>query len=102
MSINLLDLILLIPLLLFAFQGYKKGIIIEVATLLALVLGIYAALFFSDYTANLLTGSFNISKEYLNIIAFIVTFIGVLILVLLLGKLLEKVVNLLLLGFINK
>jgi len=102
MSINLLDLILLIPLLLFAFQGYKKGIIIEVATLVALILGIYAALFFSDYTANLLTGSFNINKEYLNIIAFIVTFVGVLILVLLLGKVLEKVVNLLLLGFINK
>jgi len=102
MNINLLDLILLIPLLLFAFQGYKKGIIIEVATLVALVLGIYAALFFSDVTANLLTNSFNIDKEYLNIIAFIATFIGVLILVLLLGKVLEKVVNLLLLGFVNK
>jgi membrane protein required for colicin V production len=102
MNINLLDLILLIPLLLFAFQGYKKGIIIEVATLVALILGIYAALFFSDYTAGLLTKSFNINKEYLNIIAFIVTFIGVLILVLLLGKMLEKVVNLLLLGFVNK
>jgi len=102
MNIGLLDIILLIPLLLFAFQGFKKGIIIEVATLAALVLGIYAALFFSGYTADILTKSFNISKEYLNIIAFIVTFIGVLILVLFLGKALEKVVNLLLLGFVNK
>ena len=102
MSINLLDLIILIPLLLFAFNGYKKGIIIEVTTLAALLLGIYAALFFSDYTANLLTGSFNISKEYLNIIAFVATFIGVLLLVMILGRILEKVVNLLMLGIINK
>ncbi len=102
MNINLLDLILLIPLLLFAFNGYKKGIIIEVTTLAALLLGIYAALFFSDFTANLLTGSFNISKEYLNIIAFIVTFIAVLVIVMIIGKLLEKIVNLLMLGIINK
>lgn len=102
MSINLLDLIILIPLLLFAFNGYKKGIIIEITTLAALLLGIYAALFFSDYTANLLTGSFNISKEYLNIIAFVATFIGVLVLVMILGRLLEKVVNLLMLGIVNK
>jgi len=102
MSINLLDLIILIPLLLFAFNGYKKGIIIEITTLAALILGIYAALFFSDYTANLLAGSFNISKEYLNIIAFVATFIGVLVLVMLLGRVLEKVVNLLMLGIVNK
>ncbi|RLD87408.1 MAG: CvpA family protein [Bacteroidetes bacterium] len=102
MNINLLDLILLIPLLLFAFNGYKKGIIIEVTTLVALVLGIYAALFFSNYTANLLTGSFNISTDYLNIIAFIATFIGVLVAVMIIGKLLEKVVNLLMLGIVNK
>ena len=102
MNINSLDIILLVPLLLFAFNGYKKGIIIEIATLAALVLGIYAALFFSGYTANLLTGSFNISTEYLNIIAFIVTFIGVLIVVMFIGKLLEKIVNLLMLGIVNK
>ncbi len=102
MNINLLDIVLLVPLLLFAFNGYKKGIIIEIATLAALVLGIYAALFFSGYTANLLTGSFNISTEYLNIIAFIVTFIGVLIVVMFIGKLLEKVINLLMLGIVNK
>jgi len=102
MNINLLDLILLIPLLLFAFNGYKKGIIIEVTTLVALLLGIYAALFFSNFTANLLTGSFNISKEYLNIVAFIVTFIAVLVVVMIIGKLLEKLVNLLMLGFVNK
>jgi membrane protein required for colicin V production len=102
MNINLLDIILLVPLLLFAFNGYKKGIIIEITTLAALVLGIYAALFFSDYTANLLAGSFNLSTGYLNIIAFIATFIGVLIVVIFIGKLLEKIVNLLMLGIVNK
>ena len=48
MTINLLDIILLIPLLLFAWNGYKKGFIIELASLAALVLGLYMAFFFSD------------------------------------------------------
>jgi membrane protein required for colicin V production len=102
MEVNLLDIIILIPLLLFAFNGYKKGLIIEIATLIALVLGIYAAIHFSDYTAGLLTESFSIDKEYLSILSFIVTFIVVLVLVLMLGKVLEKLVNILMLGILNK
>jgi membrane protein required for colicin V production len=46
MELNLLDIIILIPLLLFAYNGYKKGLIIEIATLIALVLGIYASIHF--------------------------------------------------------
>ncbi len=102
MEINLLDIIILIPLLLFAYNGFKKGLIIEIATLVALILGIYSAIYFSDYTAGLLTQSFKIDQEYLSIISFIVTFIGVLVLVLLLGKILEKMVNILMLGVLNK
>ena len=102
MEINLLDILILIPLLLFAYHGYKKGLIIEVATLAALLLGIYSAIYFSDFTAGLITQSFKVDKEYLSVISFIVTFIGVLVLVLFLGKILEKLVNVLLLGFLNK
>jgi len=102
MNINLLDLILLIPLLLFGFNGFRKGIIIEITTLIALVFGLYAAIYFSDYTAGLLKDSFEIGKDYLTVVSFVVTFIVVLFLVLLLGKILEKIVNILMLGFLNK
>ena len=54
MSINLLDIILLIPLLWFGYNGYKKGLIIEIASLAAFILGLYFAFYFSDFTAEYL------------------------------------------------
>ncbi len=102
MEINVVDILILIPLLIFAFHGYKKGLIIGIATLVALVLGIYSAIYFSDFTAGMLTQSFDIDEGYISIVAFVVTFIVVILLVLLLGKILEKLVNILMLGFLNK
>ncbi len=102
MTINTLDLIILIPLLLWAWQGYKKGLIISVASLAALVLGLYFAFYFSDFTAGQLTKHFEISPQYLAIISFIVTFVVVVVAVVLVGKILHKFVDVLMLGFLNK
>jgi len=102
MTINLLDILILIPLLLWAYQGYKKGFIISLASLAALILGLYFAFFFSDFTAGKLTEYFTISNEYLAIIAFIVTFVVVVIAVILVGNILQKFIDILLLGFLNK
>ena len=102
MTIILLDIIILVPLALFAWNGYRKGLIIEVASLAALVLGLYMAFFFSDFAAEMLNDLFNMDQKYVAVIAFLMTFIVVLFLVLTLGKALEKVVKILLLGFLNK
>ncbi|RLD42842.1 MAG: hypothetical protein DRI89_06270 [Bacteroidetes bacterium] len=102
MNISLLDIFLLIPMLLFAWGGYKKGLIISLASLAALVFGLYFAFFFSDYAAGLLTEYFTISEKYLAVISFAVTFIVVIAAVILLGNVLEKVINVLMLGFLNK
>ncbi len=102
MSINLLDIILLIPLLWFGYNGYKKGLIIEVASLAAFILGLYFAFYFSDFTAEYLKQFFNVDPKYMAAISFIVTFIGVVIIVLTLAKVLEKFINILMLGFLNK
>ncbi len=102
MNINLLDILLAIPLLLFAWKGYKKGLIIEISTLAALILGLYFAIYFSDFAAGMLTGSFHIDPKYLGTISFVVTFIAVVIMVLAVGKVLEKFINILMLGFLNK
>ena len=102
MSINILDIIIIIPLLLWARQGYNKGLIISVASLAALVLGLYLAFFFSDYTANLLKDYFTIDPDYLAIISFVVTFVVVVIAVILVGNVLQKFIDVLMLGFLNK
>ena len=102
MNINLLDILIIVPLLLFAWNGYKKGLIIELASLAALVIGLYMAFFFSDFAAGLLNDFFDIDQKYVAVLAFILTFIAVLFLVMAVGKIVQKFVDILLLGFLNK
>jgi len=99
---NFLDIIFIIPIIWFAYQGFKRGLIIELASLVALILGIYAALYFSYYAENFLTNNISMDTEYVSIIAFIVTFLIVVIIVYFIGKILEKVINMVALGFLNK
>lgn len=99
---NFIDAIIAIPILWFAYKGFTKGLIIELATLIALLLGIYIAGHFSDYTADFLRNKMDFHSKYMSIISFSITFIGIVLLVMLFGKSLEKVVNVLLLSFVNK
>ena len=102
MPISIIDIVLLVPLAWFTYKGFSKGLIIELATLVGLLLGIYIAGNFSFYTADFLRDKFDFHSQYMNIISFTLTFVGVVILVMLFGKSLEKVVNLFMLSFINK
>lgn len=99
---NFLDIIFIIPIVWFAYQGFKRGLIIELASLLALILGIYAALYFSGYAANFLINSIDMGPKYVPMASFILTFIVVVIIVYFIGKILEKLVNIVALGFLNK
>lgn len=99
---NYLDIILVIPIIWLGYRGFVHGLIIELATLVALVLGIYAGFHFSGYAATFLTEHFSMNEKYVSLVAFILTFIVVVVIVYLIGKLLEKVVNMIALGFVNK
>ncbi len=99
---NFLDFVIIIPLAWFLFKGFRKGLVIEIASLVALILGIYAAVYFSDFLGNFLVRNFGLAKEYVSVVSFTLIFIGVIILIHFLGKAIEKVVNLMALGFMNK
>ena len=97
MNWNWLDVVIVLPVCWFAFKGFKNGLIKELATLAALVLGIWATCRFSDYVATLLG-----DVPWVNILAFVITFLVVLVLVYLFGNLVEKVVTLVIPKFINR
>jgi membrane protein required for colicin V production len=99
---NFLDLIIVIPIVLMAISGFNQGFIKELASLAALVLGIYFAIYFSDVVAALLIKHFDISHRYVFILAFLITFVGVVLLVSLIGRLLDKIASLSALGLVNK
>ena len=99
---NYIDIIIVVLLVVFGIGGWRKGIIIEAATLLGLGLGLYGAFHFSDYTASKLLQYAEIDPKYLHLISFIVTFIVVAVVVNLLGRLLAKIVKTINLGFVDK
>ena len=99
---NYIDIILLLPLLYGAYRGFSRGLIIEVATLLGLLLGVYIAIKFSGYTEDFLRDFLNLSSESLSYVALGVTFLIVVVAISLLGKMLTKLIDIISLGMVNK
>lgn len=99
---NWLDIVLAIPLLWFMYKGFRNGLIMELASLAALILGIFIALHFSIYAEEYLRENFEIADKYLYIISFAITFIIVAVLLFLAGKIIHKLVSIIALGFLNR
>jgi membrane protein required for colicin V production len=93
---------LIIPIIIGAWRGFKKGFVIEIFTLLALLVGIYAGIHFSDYMAAILRDNLGMTSEYLPAISFTVTFLLVGAMVYFAGKMIEKALKLVALGMVNK
>lgn len=98
---NYLDIVILIILALFGLKGLRKGLIIEVVTLLALVVGIFGAMRFSDFTAEHLQEVMNIDPKFLNTIAFVLTFVILVVVVNLIGRAASKLAKTLELGLLD-
>jgi len=97
-----LDIIIIIPLLWGLYRGFTKGFIIELATLIALCLGMVGAIKFSDFVSNYCRINFNWTSEYLPQISFVITFIIIVVLVYLIAKAIEQFVRLAALGIVNR
>lgn len=97
-----IDIILAIPLIWGAFMGFKKGLVLELATFVALALGIFGAIKFSDFTAQFMVQHLDISQEWLGFASFIITFMLIVIAVFTLAKLLSKVLKMVALGLVNR
>lgn len=93
---NWLDILILIPTAWYAYKGLKNGLICELASIIALVLGVWATVHYSD----VLAARMGEGQTY-KIIAFAGIFIATLVLVHFAGKLMEKVVKLMISGFWN-
>lgn len=98
----IIDIFIILPILWGGFMGFKKGLIIEVCSLIALSAGVYLGLKFSDLVSGWINSAMNEPSPYVNLIAFTVVFIAVIILVLLFAKILERGINIAMLSPINK
>ena len=99
---NYIDIILSIPLLWGLYKGLKRGIIKELTSLLALILGIYGAVHFSEQLQSIFQANISIDDSLLPIISFAASFILIVLLVRLIGLLLDKIIKMAALGMISR
>jgi membrane protein required for colicin V production len=99
---EIIDLIILIPLIYGAWKGFKKGFIMELFTILALLVGLYAAFHFSDKITEMIVGKTHEKPGYLPAISFLLLFLAVGAMVYFGGKALEQVLKIAQLSFLNK
>ena len=98
---NYIDIILGVLIIIAAIRGFMKGFIVEVASLLALILGVWGGIRFSHFTAGYITRIFGWHSEYLWVVSFFITLVVIVVLVHILGKVLDKLVEAMALGFLN-
>jgi membrane protein required for colicin V production len=99
---NWIDLAIVVILILSLVMGFINGLIKEVASLAALILGIWGAIKFSGFTAEKLYDYFDMTGQYVGVIAFLVTFGVIVVIIHFIGILADKIVGAASLGFVNR
>lgn len=84
------------------FRGLSKGFIIALFSVLAFILGLAAALKLSAYVASTLSTQLNSSGKWLPFLSFLLVFVVVVFLVNIVARLLQKSIELFMLGWLNK
>lgn len=99
---SFIDIVFAVLLCYALYKGIKNGLFVELASLIALVAGIFVAIKFSYFIKNILETKVSWEPKYIEIIAFALTFVLVVLIIHLSAKLLTKIADFAYLGWINK
>jgi membrane protein required for colicin V production len=99
---NYIDYIIIVLLVISAIRGAFKGLIYELASLAALIFGVWGAIKFSAATEVFLTERLNFTSKHIDIIAFVITLLLIIVLIHLIGKAIEKAIESISLGTVNR
>ena len=99
---SFLDIILGCLLIYAIYNGIKNGLFVELASLLALVLGIFVAIKFSGYIKTILENNVSWSPKVVSVSSFLLTFIIVVVCIHLLAKVFTNIASFAYLGWLNK
>lgn len=100
--VSFIDIVLGLLLIYGLFKGIKNGLLVEIASIIALIGGLYGAIHFSYITGDYLAAKMDWNERYISLISFIITFFAIVILVISAGKLLTKIAEFAMLGLLNK
>ncbi|MEY3585560.1 MAG: hypothetical protein RLZZ243_624, partial [Bacteroidota bacterium] len=100
-EMKMLDLIILLPLIYGAYKGYKRGFIMSLFMLLAVIVGLYAAFHFTDVIVSYGKEHFEWKSAYIAPVTFLSLFLIVGAGIYFGGKVLESVIKLVKLSILN-
>jgi membrane protein required for colicin V production len=98
----LLDIIFVVIIILAVLRGYQRGLIVGVFSLVAVIIGLAAAMKLSTVAADKIGKAVKISEQWLPLISFAVVFLVVVLLIRWGAKAIEGAVETVMLGWINK
>ena len=99
---SMIDILFFIILLLAIVKGWRRGLLLALFSVICCLLGLAAAIKLSAVVASHLGAGLNSGSRWLPVIAFVLIFIAVAILVRWVANLLEKVLKMVFLEWLNK
>ena len=99
---NYLDIIIAVPLLYGLTKGFSNGIIKEVTSLLALFIGVYVAVNFSEYLEPKFIDILDGYQKFIPVLAFGVLFLVSVLCIKTLGFFIDKLTKVLALGVLSR
>jgi len=100
--VNTIDLIIGIILIFGTVRGFFKGFFIEATSLLGFLFGVYGSITFNAQASSLVTRFYSGNPDFIEIIAFALTFFAIVLVMNIIGKMLTKLANITALGLVNK
>ncbi len=98
----IIDILFLLCILLAIVKGYSKGFIVALFSVAGFIAGLAAAIKLSAYVAGYLSEHLPNVGKWLPAVSFLLVFIGVVILVNVGAKLIQKSIELVMLGWVNR
>lgn len=101
-SIKIVDLVLITFLFIGALRGYRRGVLQEFFSLMAIMIGVVGANLYSSYFYNYVQKAMESGGKILPYIIFITVFIVLFLVVSFMGKLVQKIIRSTFLGIIDE
>ncbi|MEO5563290.1 MAG: CvpA family protein [Chitinophagaceae bacterium] len=98
----IIDIIFLIILIYAIIKGFRRGLIVGIFSFFAIIAGLAAAIKVSALVAVQIGKVINVSDKWLPVISFMVVFLGIVLLVRLGANLIQKTVEMAMLGWVNR
>lgn len=102
MQVNVIDIIILICCIPALVQGFRKGFISQAVSLVSLVLGAWLAFKFSEPVGEWIKTMADVNGVILQVLSFTLIFLVVYLVLLLLGKIIQSLVKVVMLGWLDK